>query len=109
MKFLLERGGLRVVREPGDKKYYNESNLLHAIKKGLQEMGFDVIKKRMWKDGHMYGSDTTQYIRTRHKGKTFKPYFYVYDGRYAVRLLNEDWNEKGEVDLIFDLETEPSK
>ena len=63
---------LIVKREPTDKKYYGnhnaagESNLLHAIKNELNKQGYDLIKKRMWKDGHLV-DDMQQYLRTRKK------------------------------------------
>jgi hypothetical protein len=77
-----------------DPKYYNDSTLLHQVKKALIAQGYDVIKKRMQKDGHMYGDETTQYIRTR--GKRPGPdSFYVWDRHYAVRTLYQRWNEDG--------------
>lgn len=57
-------GSCTVEREEGDDKYYSDSVLLHHVKKELIRQGYDVIKKRMWKDGHLV-SDTEQYIRER--------------------------------------------
>ena len=92
---------LIATREPEDPKYYGtihgkgESLLLHAIKKKLQEMGHDVIKKRMWKDGHMV-DDLQQYLRTR---KGYEPSFAAYSGEWAIRGANVPWNEDGVVQL----------
>ena len=58
-----------VYREKGDKAYYGimnaagESALLYAIKKLLNSQGHDLIKKRMWKDGHLV-DNMQQYLRT---------------------------------------------
>lgn len=89
---------LLVTKEPADRRYCTESNFLHAIKVKLQEMGYDVIKKRMWKDGHMV-SDYCQYIRSRLTSD--KRFFGIWDDRYAVRMLHEDWNKYGEVSLAI--------
>lgn len=44
-----------------------DSNLLYKIKNMLNENGAKLIKKRMWKDGHLV-DDTLQYIRPVSKG-----------------------------------------
>lgn len=95
-----------VTREKGDPRFdpkyrdgswgNGESRLLHHVKLALIEQGHDVIKKRMWKDGHMYGDERTQYIRTRNK-RCKKPHFYVYDANWAVRNSAEDFNTEGKV------------
>ncbi len=81
-----------------DRRFRTESNLLHAIKMKLQEMGYDVIKKRMSKDGHMV-SDYCQYIRSRLT--TDKRFFGIWDDQYAIRMLHEDWNKEGAVSLAI--------
>ena len=45
--------------------YGAESRLLHHVQKTLNQRGYDLIKKRMWKDGHMVGTEYTQYLRSR--------------------------------------------
>ena len=85
-----------VVERDGDEKVYSESLLLHRVKLELIRQGHNVIKKRMWKDGHMYGDDTTQYIRER----AWK--FAVYDGEYALRRLYEPYNDDGRVALMLE-------
>jgi hypothetical protein len=100
----IEAGTLTATKEKGDPKFKDsgwgsgESRLLHHIKLALIEQGHDVIKKRMWKDGHLYGDEQTQYIRTRSK-KSPKPHIYIYDHRYALRNSAEDFNKDGQVTL----------
>jgi len=70
--------------------------LLYQIKRELQKLGFDVIKKRMWKDGHMV-SDHCQYIRSRNV--KVADAFMIWDSEYAVRDLAEDYRKRGYVTL----------
>lgn len=95
MKILLEKNKLTVSRDGGE-KVYSESRLLHLIKKALNDQGHDVIKKRMWKDGHMMGGDETQYLRER------KWKWCAFDGEYALRLLYTDYNNEDSVTLIVE-------
>jgi hypothetical protein len=94
-----------ITREKDDPKYYGlggESNIWYAIKVNLQKQGFDVIKKLMWKDGHLYGDDHTYYIRSRNLGKKFSnthEWFQIYDNDYAIRAMTRDFNE-GELSLM---------
>jgi hypothetical protein len=77
----IEKRKLRVTKEKGDMRIINESHLMYRILQSLKSQGYDVIKKRMWKDGHMV-SDSIQYIRTRKP----KPYdFAIWDDQYAIR------------------------
>jgi hypothetical protein len=107
MKIKLTETSLTVTAEKSDPKFYNskntwgsaESRLLHYIKKALIAQGHDVIKKRMQKDGHMVGNEETQYIRSR-KIQNGKPYMMIYDGMWAIRQLQEEWNDKREVTLL---------
>lgn len=101
---LLEFKGnsLIVKREAADKKYYGtangagESQLLHAIKNELNKQGYDLIKKRMWKDGHLV-DDMQQYLRTRKKGAG-KADIYIYNPVWAIRGAEKDFNN-GELRL----------
>ena len=105
MKLEFRNHCLSVIREENDPKYYGtrngegESNLLYAIKNELNKQGYDLIKKRMWKDGHLV-DDMQQYLRTRVKGKG-KADIYIYSGFWATRGANEDFNN-GEVILNVD-------
>ena len=92
-----------VTKEPDDKKYSRsgytpaESTFLYHVKKELLEQGFDVIKKRMWKDGHMV-DDTQQYIRTHNTKQN--EYFCVFNNYYAIFDAGERFNEMGVGDTI---------
>lgn len=93
----------RYTRRRGDTKYYTESTLLHHVKLALIAQGFDVIKKRMWKDGHMMGSDNMQYIRSRKINPTRVDKrldaVYIYDSNYTVRNMVRDYNENQAISL----------
>jgi hypothetical protein len=105
MKLEFKGNTLHVTREENDPKYYGdhngkgESHLLHAIKNELNKQGYDLIKKRMGKDGHLV-DDLQQYLRTRKKGAGIAD-IYIYSGFWALRGANEDFNN-GEVSLNVD-------
>ena len=92
-----------VTREKGDKKFYGiknakgESNLFHQIKLKLIEQGHKVIKKRMWKDGHMV-SDMQQYLRTV---KGYEPSFQIWNSNWNINGAEGDYNN-GEVILSLE-------
>lgn len=97
-----ERGKCIVEREPGDRAYYGhanaagESNLLYAVKQELSRQGFDLIKKRMSKDGHMV-DDMQQYLRSR---DTRGPeVLAIFNGWFQVRGAESDYN-RGKVELV---------
>jgi hypothetical protein len=100
MKVELQKSHCIITREEGDPKIYNESLLLYKVKQELIKQGYDVIKKRMWKDGHLYGDETLQYIRMRNY-KDEKNFFQIYDNFYAVRAMTKEYND-GELDLWVD-------
>lgn len=97
MQIKFETGHCIVTKEDGDVRYYNDSRLFYAIKKKLISMGFDVIKKRMWRDGHLV-SDHQQYIRSRNY--KHPKAFWMYWGSEAIRSAYEDFNQ-GEVTLVY--------
>ena len=90
----------KVIRERGDSPIYSDSTLLHHVKLNLIGQGYDVIKKRMWKDGHMV-SDSCQYIRSRkmRKMRNGVCQLMIWDSAYAVRDLAEDYRKGGIVRL----------
>lgn len=102
MKVELKDNKCIVTRETGDRPCAvspaGESLLLHRVKMALIGQGHDVIKKRMWKDGHLFGNDTTQYIRTRSK----KSGMMIYDPLYAIRNMAEDFNVERRVELAVE-------
>ena len=60
-------------------------------------MGYDLIKKRMWKDGHMV-DDRQQYIRARKKTGDPERDIMIWNTFFQIRGANEDFN-RGEVFL----------
>lgn len=71
-----------------------DSRFLYHVKKALIARGHDVIKKRMWRDGHLT-ADTQQYIRSR----KLEGGFMIYDPDYAIRDLTKEFNKTGHVIL----------
>lgn len=87
---------LTLIREPGEPAVKDESQLFHRLKKVLQGMGEDVIKKLMWKDGHMV-DERQHYVRSR-KYKERGAYA-IHDPEYIIRNAAEEYNRKGKVDF----------
>jgi hypothetical protein len=93
----------KVTRETGDPKFYGvvnasgESRLLYHVKHILNRQGYDLIKKRMWKDGHLV-DDLQQYLRTG-SPKSPKPHICIYNSDWAIRGAEENFNKNGEVEL----------
>jgi len=102
MRVIIEGNACTVIREPNDPKFRDggwgsgESTLLYHVKKALIDQGYDLIKKRMCKDGHLV-DDHCQYLRTRKRTGTPDKDIYVWDGHYQVRDAAEDFNTKGKV------------
>lgn len=91
-----EKHSCIVRKEDRDFKIYSDSLLLHRVKKELYKQGHNVIKKRMWKDGHLV-SDSEHYIRER-KGE-----FCIWWPNYAVEFAFKDFN-KGQVILRVEMD-----
>jgi hypothetical protein len=113
MKVEIQGGMCLVTREPGDLKmrsvgwgaprggYCNgpESQLLYHVKKALLVQGYDVIKKRMWKDGHLVDEDL-QYIRTR--DVKAPEGIMVWNGNHQIYDAGDVFNKDGKVWLHVD-------
>jgi hypothetical protein len=99
----LKSGSCIVTRESSDKRLKNESALLHHVKLALIAQGYDVIKKLMWKDGHMV-SDHQHYIRTR-RARVGTEAIAIYSSFFALRDASEDFNKDGKVTLSVMRET----
>jgi hypothetical protein len=83
MRVTIYGNKLEVVCAPGE-MYRTESAWWYALKKELNEThGYDLIKKIMAKDGHMYGDEHGPYYLRDRKGR-----FCFYDTQYAVRAIN---------------------
>ena len=102
---------LTVEREDGDPKKFRsgwdgmqdaESAFLYWLKKHLnaEPYSLDLIKKRMWKDGHMV-SEEQQYLRTA-KIRKGKPYMMLYNPHWQINGLEADWNEDGKAVLSIE-------
>lgn len=104
MRFELTKNSITAIREENDPKFYGrvngagESRLLYHIKVHLNNYGFDLIKKRMHKDGHLV-DDLQQYLRTRWE-RSGTPHVMIYSGFWMIRGAEQDWN-KGKVTLVM--------
>lgn len=83
-----------VSADVAEKRIPSESAFWYALKKKLQSLGHDAIKKLMSKDHHLV-SDGIYYVRHR-KGK-----WMIHDGNYALRLVHEEYNKTGQVRLCL--------
>jgi hypothetical protein len=91
-----------VVREDGDPVFSGvrnakgESRLLYHVKQYLNQHGYDFIKKRMWRDGHLV-DDMQQYLRER------KPVddrmFAIYNTFWQIEGADEALRRDGKVVL----------
>jgi hypothetical protein len=81
--------------------YGADSRLLYNVKKHLNRRGYGLIKKRMWRDGHMFGCDKTQYVRSRNLEAS--PSLYIYHANAALEVAAESFNVLGmvELDVVF--------
>jgi hypothetical protein len=101
-----------VYREPGDPVlrpnrskdswsppgwYAAESRLLYNVQKILNGRGYDLLKKRMWRDGHMFGCEHSQYLRSRNVQSS--PSLYVYHADSSLEVAAERFNVLGRVRL----------
>lgn len=90
-----------VEKQKGDPYFHStewgsaESTLLYHIEKQLQSIGYDCIKKRMWKDGHLV-DDNQQYIRDR------KWEWCIYNDGWMIFDAGEKFNENGVVYLRWE-------
>ena len=100
----------KVTKEPGDIVYRNggfaggnagESRLLYHVKNILNKQGYDLIKKRMWKDGHMV-DDRQQYLRARRKTGDTNKDIVIYNNSWTIRGAEVAFNEGGVAYLTVD-------
>jgi len=102
MQITIDENRCVVQREKDDKAFYGrpsdtnwgsgESTLLHHVKLKLNADGYDLIKKRMWKDGH-FVDDTIQYLRVRNPAKLQDGDIYcIHDNQWSIRNSAEDYN-----------------
>ena len=77
--------------------YGAESRLQYNVQKILNGRGYGLYKRRMWKDGHMFGSDHSQYLRSRNIKRC--PSLYIYHADSALEVAAESYNVLGRVEL----------
>ena len=96
----IDNGKIHVVIEKSDKKYSKnmggDSLILYDLKNLLNANGFNLIKKRIWKDGHMFGGETDQYIRQPNNAKKIDPHIYIYDTAGDISFLKERFIDKSD-------------
>ncbi len=101
MKVILKQTECIAIKEPGDKRFTHgswgsaESWLLYKIKQQLNKLGLDLIKKRMWKDGHLVDDDQL-YLRSR---KNTSDAIAIYNSQYAIEDAGDTFNKQGSVSL----------
>lgn len=107
MKIVFNVHSVSIIKEEGDphfsgvKNGAGESRLLYHIKKQLNAQGYDLIKKRMHKDGHLM-DDLQQYLRTRKPSGNPDKDIYIWNGMWNVKGADEYLNEQGFVQLILE-------
>ena len=81
--------------------YAAESRLLHNVQKILNRRGYGLLKKRMWRDGHLFGTEHTQYLRSRNLKAV--PSLYVYHADCALEVAAETYNVLGRavLDVVY--------
>ncbi|OJW24485.1 MAG: hypothetical protein BGO49_22585 [Planctomycetales bacterium 71-10] len=81
--------------------YAAESRFLHNVRKILDRRSYDLIKKRMWRDGHLFGSEHLQYLRSRKLRVV--PSLYVYHADAALEVAAENYNVLGRAtfDVVY--------
>ncbi len=84
-----------VTREYTDRKIYDESLFFYLVAKELKKQGHDVVKKLMYKDGHMV-DDKQYYIRQR------KWKWAAYDTMFALRFVYEGYNKENSISLQYE-------
>lgn len=106
MKVELGEHSCTVTREPGDPRIAGgplnaagESRLLYHVKLALNSQGYDFVKKRMWKDGHMV-ADLQQYLRERNQRRA--RVLAIYNGSWQIEGADEIYNHAGSVTLTVE-------
>ena len=89
-------GGSIAIYRDDEPKIYSESAFWHAVKRELQKQGYDVIKKLMWKDGHLK-DDNEYYVRSR---KYLPDSFMISQTDYAIRSVYDDYNKEGKMSML---------
>lgn len=97
----LEKQTCKVIRESNDPRFRSggwsdaESTFLYHVKRALQDQGFDVIKKRAWRDVCLVDNHL-QYIRERSGA------WCIYNANYAIFDAGIEFNNQGLVYLTVE-------
>lgn len=100
MQVTLTANACTIQREPHDKRYSGitaESRILYVLKNALNSQGKTLIKKRMYKDGHLWGDNQSQYLRSKDHTKGIM----IYDPDYAIRDIGKAFNSGEPVRLMI--------
>ena len=95
MHAVFSDGYITFHRDKSDPRFHGtrfakgEHALMHRIAKWLNARGFDVIKKRARRNGHLTGDQFQPYIRCR-KPRIDVPHIYIWSGFYALYGADED-------------------
>lgn len=93
-----------VTKEQGDPRFSGikngagESRLLYNVKLALNKQGYDLIKKPMYKDGHLV-DELQYYLRTKKKTKDPEKNIYIYNESWAIEGADNVLNRDGKVIL----------
>ena len=77
-----------------------ESRLLHHVQRSLNQRGYDLLKKRMWRDGHLFGTEHTQYLRSRDLRGAQS--LCIYHANHPIEIAAELFNRIGLVELAVE-------
>jgi hypothetical protein len=98
MRLEQTKGRIKLMREYSEPYVRNESDLFLRLRNVLIRLGYDVIKKLMWKDGHLV-DEYEHYVRSRHVNRPDA--FAIYDSDYVIRSSAQEYNREGEIDLTI--------
>ena len=71
--------------------------MLYNVQKILNQRSYGLCKKRLCLDGYMFGSEHSQYLRSRAIKRS--PSLYIYHADPALEVAAESWNVLGRVEL----------
>lgn len=94
MKYEITDSRCIITASSSTERFYADTAFFYALKVAMQAAGLDVIKRRMWKDGHMV-DDCDYYIRDR------KWRFCVHDADSQIRAVYTAFNDNRAVNLTY--------
>ena len=92
MKVLIRKTYVTFWRDKDEKRVKNESQMLYWLKLVLNKRGYNLIKKLMYKDGHMVDG-LQHYLRARKiTGTRLGQLWAIHDPDYAIRDSAHQYN-----------------